>query len=130
MSLTLAQGRRRPRLTARSLSRTIEPWLYLSPALVILFAVLLIPLVVGIGYSFRRFSAFRSEYVGLDQYRAMLQDPALGQALFNTVWWTAGSLVFQSSLPTPPVTTARQPGLFATPVSRSVTVAHSPASSI
>jgi multiple sugar transport system permease protein len=98
MSLTLVQGRRRPRLTARSLSRTIEPWLYLSPALVILFAVLLIPLVVGIGYSFRRFSAFRSEYVGLDQYRAMLQDPALGQALFNTVWWTAGSLVFQFGL--------------------------------
>src|ERR1700761_3793337 len=98
MSLTLAQGRRRPRLTARSLSRTIEPWLYLSPALVILFAVLLIPLVVGIGYSFRRFSAFRSEYVGLDQYRAMLQDPALGQALFNTGWWTAGSLVFQFGL--------------------------------
>jgi multiple sugar transport system permease protein len=76
----------------------IEPWLYISPALLILLVVLLIPLVVGIGYSFRRFSAFRSEYVGLDQYRAMLQDPALGQALFNTVWWTAGSLVFQFGL--------------------------------
>jgi multiple sugar transport system permease protein len=98
MSLTLVQGRRWPRRTTRSLRRMIEPWLYLSPALVLLFVVLLIPLIVGIGYSFRRFSAFRSEYVGLDQYRAMLQDPALGQALYNTVWWTAGSLVFQFGL--------------------------------
>jgi multiple sugar transport system permease protein len=103
MSAALAQrppkqARPRPRVTGRSLGRMIEPWLYISPALLILLVVLLIPLVVGIGYSFRRFSAFRSEYVGLDQYRAMLQDPALGQALFNTVWWTAGSLVFQFGL--------------------------------
>jgi multiple sugar transport system permease protein len=33
--------------------------------------------------------------VGLGQYRAMLHDPALGQALFNTLWWTVGSLVLQ-----------------------------------
>ena len=28
----------------------------------------------------------------------MLGDPALGQALVNTVWWTAGSLLFQFAL--------------------------------
>ena len=99
MSLTLAEGggaSRRP--ISRSLGRMVEPWLYISPALVILVLVLLVPLIVGIGYSFRRFTAFRSEYVGLDQYRTMLHDPALGQALFNTVWWTAGSLFFQFGL--------------------------------
>ncbi|HTI00921.1 MAG TPA: sugar ABC transporter permease [Acidisoma sp.] len=80
---------------ARSLRRTAEPWLYLSPALVILVLVLFVPLVIGISYSFRRFTAFRSSYVGLGQYRTMLHDPALGQALINTVWWTAGSLAFQ-----------------------------------
>jgi multiple sugar transport system permease protein len=88
----------RRRVTGRSVFAMAEPWLYISPALVILFVVLLVPLIVGIGYSFRHFTAFRSEYVGLDQYRAMLHDPDLGQALFNTVWWTAGSLFFQFTL--------------------------------
>lgn len=81
--------RRRPTLAG------IEPWLYLSPALVLLVAVLLVPLVIGVGYSFRKFSAFKSEFVGLAQYRAMLADPVLGNALVNTLWWTVASLVLQ-----------------------------------
>jgi multiple sugar transport system permease protein len=98
MAGTLAAGApsgTRAGFSRRALAATLEPWLYLSPALVILIAVLLVPLIISIAYSFRRFGAFRSEYVGLGQYRRMLTDPVLGQALFNTVWWTAGSLVFQ-----------------------------------
>jgi multiple sugar transport system permease protein len=72
-----------------------EPWLYLSPAIVLLVTVLLVPLIIGIGYSFRKFSAFKSEYVGFGQYEAMLSDPVLAQALVNTLWWTAASLFFQ-----------------------------------
>lgn len=74
---------------------SFEPWLYLSPALILLVTVLLVPLIVGISYSFRKFSAFKSEYVGLGQYQAMFSDPLLAQALFNTLWWTVGSLFFQ-----------------------------------
>jgi multiple sugar transport system permease protein len=74
---------------------TLEPWTYLSPALVIIATVLVVPLVIGISYSLRKFSAFRSEYVGLGQYRTMLGDEVLHGALFNTLWWTAGSLFFQ-----------------------------------
>jgi multiple sugar transport system permease protein len=73
----------------------LEPWTYLSPALVIIATVLIVPLVIGISYSLRKFSAFRSEYVGLGQYRTMLSDEVLHGALFNTLWWTAGSLFFQ-----------------------------------
>ncbi|MDX8458635.1 carbohydrate ABC transporter permease [Mesorhizobium humile] len=73
----------------------IEPWLYLSPAIVLLVVVLLVPLIIGISYSFRKFSAFKSEYVGLGQYQAMLSDQVLGQALINTLWWTVASLFFQ-----------------------------------
>ena len=62
----------RPGLARRALVVALEPWFYLSPALVILVAVLLVPLVIGIAYSFRRFGAFRSEFVGLGQYRHML----------------------------------------------------------
>ena len=72
-----------------------EPWLYLSPAIVLLMIVLLVPLIVGVSYSFRKFSAFKSEFVGLDQYRAMLTDTVLHQAMWNTLWWTVASLFFQ-----------------------------------
>jgi multiple sugar transport system permease protein len=72
-----------------------EPWFYLSPALVLIISVLVVPLIIGISYSFRKFSAFRSEFVGLGQYRAMLHDDVLRGALINTLWWTAGSLVLQ-----------------------------------
>lgn len=72
-----------------------EPWFYVGPALTLLLTVLLVPLIVGIGYSFRKFSAFKSEFVGLAQYQAMLSDPILGQALLNTLWWTGASLFLQ-----------------------------------
>lgn len=75
--------------------RWLEPWLYLSPALVLIFTILIVPLIIGISYSFRKFSAFRSEYVGLGQYRAMLADPVLHGALINTFWWTVLSLALQ-----------------------------------
>ena len=75
-----------------------EPWLYLSPAIVLLITVLVVPLIVGISYSFRKFSAFQSEYVGLDQYRAMISDAVLHQAIWNTLWWTVASLFFQFTL--------------------------------
>jgi len=54
-----------------------------------------VPLIIGISYSFRKFSAFRSEYVGLEQYRTMLTDDVLHGAIINTLWWTGGSLFFQ-----------------------------------
>ncbi len=73
----------------------LEPWLYLSPALIIVATVLIAPLIIGISYSLRKFTAFRSEFVGLGQYRTMLGDEVLHGALLNTLWWTIGSLFFQ-----------------------------------
>jgi multiple sugar transport system permease protein len=75
--------------------RLLEPWLYLSPALFLILTILIVPLIIGISYSFRKFSAFRSEYVGLGQYRTMLVDPVLHGALINTFWWTVLSLALQ-----------------------------------
>jgi multiple sugar transport system permease protein len=84
-----------PAAQLRRWTMLAEPWLYLSPALVIIVTVLLVPLIIGISYSFWKFSAFRSEFAGLDQYRTMAADPVLHSALVNTVWWTVGSLFFQ-----------------------------------
>ena len=63
--------------------------------MILLIVGLLTPLAIGIGYSFRKFTAFKSEFVGFGQYRAMMSDPDLGQALLNTLWWTLASLVLQ-----------------------------------
>lgn len=60
-----------------------------------MLVVLVVPLIFGVSYSFRKFSAFKSEYVGLGQYQALLHDANLGQALMNTLWWTVASLVLQ-----------------------------------
>jgi len=73
----------------------LEPWIYVSPALVIIATVLIVPLIIGISYSFWKFTAFKSQFAGLDQYRTMLGDGVLHGALLNTVWWTVGSLFFQ-----------------------------------
>lgn len=90
----LPQGNGR-QVGKRRFTAVFEPWLYLSPALVLLLLVLVVPLIFGISYSFRKFSAFKSEFVGLGQYEALLHDANLGQALMNTLWWTVASLVLQ-----------------------------------
>ncbi len=82
----------------RQALRIGEPWFYLSPALLFIVTCLFVPLVLGISYSFYQFGAFRSEFVGFEQYRRMLSDAELGQALVNTLWWTASSLVLQLTL--------------------------------
>ncbi len=79
----------------RRWSIVLEPWLYLSPALVVIATVLVVPLIIGISYSFWKFSAFKSQFAGLGQYRTMLHDDVLYSALLNTAWWTIGSLFFQ-----------------------------------
>ena len=96
MTYAVSEIRSAVRPCKKRLSKAaIEPWLYLSPAIVLLVVVLLVPLIIGISYSFRKFSAFKSQYVGLAQYQAMLSDQVLGQALINTLWWTVASLFFQ-----------------------------------
>ena len=57
---------------------------------------MLVPLVVGIGYSFQNIqilNPFKTGWVGLDHYRTLLRDQVFWHALVNTVWWTFGSLV-------------------------------------
>ena len=91
----LASDEIAPRTSVRRWSVLAEPWLYLSPALVCIVTVLLVPLIIGISYSFWKFSAFKSQFAGLGQYRTMMSDTVLHEALLNTMWWTVGSLFFQ-----------------------------------
>ena len=88
----------RGRVAAAHLRLVAEPWLYLGPALALIGVVILAPLAVGIGYSFREFSLLRPDdapWVGLENYRALWGDAAFWRALENTLVWTGASLALQ-----------------------------------
>jgi multiple sugar transport system permease protein len=94
VSAVAATIRPRPRLRLRWL----EPYVYLSPALLLLALVMLVPLLVGLSYAFRNlqaFDPFDTGWVGLQHFREMMADADFWQALLNTLWWTVGSLLLQ-----------------------------------
>ena len=82
----------------RALSVVLEPYLYLSPALILLALVMFVPLVVGISYAFQNIellNPFKTGYVGLENFHELVGDRHFWRALWNTLWWTGGSLVLQ-----------------------------------
>jgi len=82
-------------------SHLIEPYLYLSPALVLISLVMLIPLVVGVSYSLQSITLLKpgqAAWVGLDNYLALWSDKKFWISLENTLVWTFGSLFFQFTL--------------------------------
>jgi multiple sugar transport system permease protein len=83
------------------LALVVEPWLYLGPALALIGLVILVPLAIGIGYSFREFNLLRpdaAEWVGLANYRDLWGDARFWRALGNTLVWTGSSLLLQFAL--------------------------------
>lgn len=75
-----------------------EPYLYSAPALILIIAVMLVPLVLGISYAFRDIqllNPFSGGFIGLDHFRALGEDQAFFRALRNTLWWTGASVLLQ-----------------------------------
>lgn len=61
------------------------PWLFLSPALLVLGVFFVGSAVQVVNYSFTRYSAFAPpEYVGLDNYAALMTDRVFWRALANS----------------------------------------------
>ncbi len=76
----------------------LEPYLYLSPALVLIGLVLFVTLIVGLSYAFQNIqilNPFKSGWVGLAHFEALARDRTFYRALGNTVWWTLGSVILQ-----------------------------------
>ncbi|KAA0697221.1 sugar ABC transporter permease [Neorhizobium sp. P12A] len=82
----------------KRLADASEPYLYSAPALILIAAVMLVPLVVGISYAFRDIqllNPFSGGFVGLEHFRDLAKDAAFYGALKNTLWWTVASVLLQ-----------------------------------
>lgn len=72
------------------------PYLFLAPFLAVFAVFVAYPLVQSVVLSTRQmFGPTASVYVGLDNFRFLLQDPLFHKAVRNTLVFTAGSLFIQ-----------------------------------
>ncbi|MGV1768165.1 carbohydrate ABC transporter permease [Rhizobium rhizogenes] len=88
---------RRPPLSLR-LGRMIEPYLYTAPAVLLIVALILVPLALGVSYAFQDvqiLNPFSGGFIGLEHFRTIFGDKIFYEALINTVWWTATSVILQ-----------------------------------
>lgn len=95
-SPTARGGVRAPR--SLYITYMIEPFVYIGPALILIALVILIPLALGISYSFQSIMLLRPNeagWAGLDNYIALWSDKKFWISLENTLVWTFGSLFFQ-----------------------------------
>jgi len=80
-------------LTPRT-TRWVHAWLLLLPALALLVLFTHYPAVANLWHSF--FStpkgARPAQFVGLDNYRALVDDPIFWQALVNNLWYALGTI--------------------------------------
>ncbi|MBB4123175.1 carbohydrate ABC transporter permease [Martelella radicis] len=96
--MTDAVDNRARKPLAKRASAFFEPYLYSAPALFLIAAVILVPLVVGISYAFRDIqllNPFSGGFIGLDHFHALAEDKAFRRALGNTLWWTGASVILQ-----------------------------------
>ncbi len=76
----------------------LEPYLYSAPALLLITVTTLVPIVIGISYAFRSVMLLdptSGGFVGLDNFRDLMNDASFWNALRNTVTWTASCVAFQ-----------------------------------
>lgn len=76
----------------------VEPFLYLSPAIFLIGTVMLVPLIIGISYSFQSIellNPFNTGWVGFENYEKLWSDRKFWISLENTFWWTFWSISLQ-----------------------------------
>ena len=87
------------RLSARR-KQQLAGWLFLAPAIAYLLFAFALPIVYNVMLSFEQTSPatianFTAPFAGLDNYRAIFDDPTSRSAIFRTLEFTVLSLVFQ-----------------------------------
>ena len=81
------------RVAGRGLRGDLLAYAYLAPALVLLVALLVVPLVQVLRMSLFEVTVRTERWVGLDNYTALFASAEFWQALVQTLWFTVGSVV-------------------------------------
>jgi ABC-type sugar transport system permease subunit len=93
-SVTAARASSWSRLSGR-----VAPYLFMLPAIVLVSVLLLWPFLRSSWLSFTDFKGIgAAKWVGLDNYRQLLNDPVLTQSMKNTLYWVIGTLVLPVGL--------------------------------
>lgn len=80
------------------LGPTVAPYLFISPFFLLFVAFWVFPVLWSMTLSFQRWSAQETTWVGLANYRFVLQSPAVHQAFSNIVWYLVANNVVQLTL--------------------------------
>jgi multiple sugar transport system permease protein len=87
----------------RAQARRLSNYLFLLPALIYISVTMLYPFVYNLRMSFqdvtvRTFLADNAAWIGFDNYRTLLNDPGFRHAVWLSIVFTAGSLIFQFAI--------------------------------
>ncbi|MFE4176984.1 carbohydrate ABC transporter permease [Streptomyces sp. NPDC056909] len=94
-------GRRRPLRDRGPVRRdpTVPPWIFVVPALAVYALVVLYPSLAGVGYAFTDWSGVGDfSFVGLDNFRTLLDDDRALESIGNTLLLTFAVVVVQNGV--------------------------------
>lgn len=89
-----------PRRISRAFTKSLVPYIYLSPALIFLAFLMLVPMISVIVYSFQESAILRPDtrFAGLKHYAAVLSDPVFRSSLLHTLYFTVMSVIFHMGI--------------------------------
>jgi multiple sugar transport system permease protein len=77
----------------KELKRNLEGWLWISPWLIGMVVFVLGPMLVSFYWSFTSYEMVRAaKWIGLRNFTEMFQDPLMGKALVNTLYYAGVSI--------------------------------------
>lgn len=83
-----------------SRKRRVAPYMYLSPSLLIVALLMLLPMAMVITYSFQNSAVLQPDtgFAGLSHYREIFSDPVFWASLRHTLYFTLASVVMHMTL--------------------------------
>lgn len=82
------------------LGRKVAPYLYLSPSLIVVGLLMLLPMGMVITYSFQESAVLRPDtsFAGFKHYRAIFGDEVFWASLWHTLYFTIASVVMHMTI--------------------------------
>ena len=69
------------------------PALFMAPGVLIYGVFFILPVLIGVWYSFTNWNFTRADFVGLMNYKNIISDPSIKRALLNTIIFTVVTTV-------------------------------------